>query len=162
MPWSSYIPHNCSFVCQCLHSEGLLSGFYVSNFNCSNGTLSLGASFYVETSIEIVLLILCAVTEQYWGWTLKYSWVGGMEEALAKSCCPDYTKGTREHMYIFSHSHHTVIFSWDHFSGYACYLVVSLLKESILRDGLDSREKDLRIIFSCIYFYETAEKMWNS
>lgn len=162
MPWSSYIPHNCSLVCRCLHCEGLLSRFYVSSFNCSNGALSLGASFYVETSIEIVLLVLCTVTEQYWGWTLKYSWVGGMEEALAKSCGPDYTKGAREHMYIFSHSHHTVIFSWDHFSGFACYLVVSLLKESILRDGLDSREKDLRTILSCIYFYETAEKMWKS
>lgn len=39
-----------------------------------------------------------------------------------------------------------------------CYLVVSLLKESILRDGFGSRERDLRTILSCIYFYETAEK----
>lgn len=39
-----------------------------------------------------------------------------------------------------------------------CYLVVSQLKESILRDGFGSREWDLRAILSCIYFYETAEK----
>lgn len=64
MPWSFIFYITAALFVSAFTVKVYLSRFYVSSFNCSNEALCLGASFYMETSIEIVLLVLCAVREQ--------------------------------------------------------------------------------------------------
>lgn len=98
----------------------------------------------METSIEIVLLVLPAVMEQNWGWTLKFSLSGWVEGALTKCYGPGNTKAQENIILLHCCTIVSVTFTWYHFHGYSCCLVVCQLKECFLRDGLGSKEKHLK------------------